>query len=104
MENHKLAVISDVHSNIHALEAVLRDIERKNVDQIVNLGDALIGPVDPVATAERMMKLPNLINVMGNGCVPFINNGLMGICCFSTDLPIQTMRFSWRKSRRMVWK
>jgi putative phosphoesterase len=67
MENHKLAVISDVHSNIHALEAVLRDIERKNVDQIVNLGDALIGPVDPVATAERMMKLPNLINVMGNG-------------------------------------
>jgi putative phosphoesterase len=67
MANHKIAVISDVHSNIYALEAVLHDIAQKNVDQIVNLGDSLIGPVDPVATAERMMKLPNLINVMGNG-------------------------------------
>lgn len=67
MKKHKIAVISDVHSNIYALEAVLRDMDQKNVDRIVNLGDSLIGPVDPAASAERMMALPNTIHVMGNG-------------------------------------
>lgn len=36
----RIAVISDVHSNIFALEAVLKDIEkRKNIDEIICLGD-----------------------------------------------------------------
>jgi predicted phosphodiesterase len=33
------AVISDIHGNLVALEAVLADIKRQNVDDIVNLGD-----------------------------------------------------------------
>ncbi|MER1974122.1 MAG: metallophosphoesterase family protein, partial [Psychrobacter alimentarius] len=42
-----IAAISDIHSNVFALEAVLADIQHRNVDQIVNLGDILYGPIAP---------------------------------------------------------
>lgn len=38
----RIAVISDIHSNIYALEAVLKDIQRKrNIDEIICLGDVI---------------------------------------------------------------
>jgi len=36
-----IAAISDIHSNVFALEAVLTDIKHRDIDQIVNLGDVL---------------------------------------------------------------
>jgi len=42
MAMDKIAVISDVHGNIPALEAVLADIRERGIDLIYNLGD-LIG-------------------------------------------------------------
>ena len=36
---NKIAVISDVHGNMEAFEQVLADIEKSNVDIIINLGD-----------------------------------------------------------------
>ena len=38
----KIAVISDIHSNIYALNEVLTDIEDRNIDIIVCTGD-LVG-------------------------------------------------------------
>jgi len=35
------AIISDIHANIEALDAVLRDVERRGVDQILCLGDVV---------------------------------------------------------------
>jgi putative phosphoesterase len=41
----RLALISDLHGNIHSLTTVLEDIDRQGVDQIVCLGDvATLGP------------------------------------------------------------
>ncbi len=37
--NIKVAIISDIHGNIEALEAVLNDIKNDNVDKVVALGD-----------------------------------------------------------------
>ncbi len=37
----RVAVISDIHSNLHALEAVLRDIEAERPDEIWCLGDVV---------------------------------------------------------------
>ena len=37
----RVAVISDVHSNLHALEAVRRDVEREQLDEVWNLGDSV---------------------------------------------------------------
>ncbi len=61
----RLAVISDIHSNIAALDAVLGDIERRGISKIVNLGDSLSGPFDAVATADRLIEL-GLKTVCGN--------------------------------------
>lgn len=60
-----LAIISDIHGNIAALEAVLADIERRGISRIVNLGDALSGPFDARATADRLMAL-DIVTVRGN--------------------------------------
>jgi predicted phosphodiesterase len=51
----KLAVISDIHGNLLALQAVLADIARQGVDQTLNLGDILSGPLQPAKTADLLM-------------------------------------------------
>jgi hypothetical protein len=53
----RFAVLSDIHGNLSALEAVLAGIASRSVSQIVNPGDHLQGPLDPVGTAERLIKL-----------------------------------------------
>ncbi|MEM0946533.1 MAG: metallophosphoesterase family protein [Pseudomonadota bacterium] len=61
----RLAVIADIHGNSAALEAVLGDIARIGADAILNLGDCISGPLDPVGTADRLMDL-GLTTVSGN--------------------------------------
>ena len=55
--NVKVAVISDVHGNRLALEAVLDDIARQGVDATFNLGDLVSGPLEPSWTADILMEL-----------------------------------------------
>jgi len=50
-----IAVLSDIHGNVRALDAVVADIARRGVERIVNLGDCLYGPFDPVPVAKRLM-------------------------------------------------
>jgi putative phosphoesterase len=61
----KIAVISDVHGNHAALESVLSHIAQQDPDLIVNLGDTVSGPLQPFATAERLIGLA-LPTVRGN--------------------------------------
>ena len=63
----RLALLSDVHGNSIALDAVLADIERRGgVDEHLLLGDhAAIGP-DPVGVLERIATLPRARCVRGN--------------------------------------
>ncbi len=65
MKDNLLAVISDVHGNRWALEAVLRDIEHRKIQRIVNLGDSFYGPLDPGGTARILVEL-DLPTVGGN--------------------------------------
>lgn len=51
----RLALLSDIHGNLAALEAVVADIRRRGADQIVNLGDSLSGPLLPLETAHYLM-------------------------------------------------
>ncbi|HYA98947.1 MAG TPA: metallophosphoesterase [Ktedonobacteraceae bacterium] len=41
----KIAALYDIHGNLPALEAVLKEIEREGVDTIVIGGDIVPGPI-----------------------------------------------------------
>ena len=39
----KIAIISDIHGNLPALQAVLGEIDTAGIDRIINVGDTLGG-------------------------------------------------------------
>jgi predicted phosphodiesterase len=61
----RLAALYDVHGNVHALRAVLADVEQQGVDVIVFGGDLAWGPF-PRETIELARSLPNAEFVRGN--------------------------------------
>jgi predicted phosphodiesterase len=52
----KIAVISDIHSNLSALQAVLADIDTRKVDQIICLGDVLGYGPQPCECLDLVMQ------------------------------------------------
>ncbi len=53
----RIALVSDIHANLVALDAVLGDIARLGADQVVCLGDvADLGP-QPLATLQRLQSI-----------------------------------------------
>src|SRR5437868_459007 len=61
----RIAIISDIHGNCFALDVILTDIRRQEVEQIVCLGDAIQGGAQPAQTVQRLRELHCPI-VMGN--------------------------------------
>ena len=60
----RIAALSDIHGNLPALEAVLLEVEREDVDAIVVSGDSISGPW-PVEVFDRLAEVGALI-VRGN--------------------------------------
>lgn len=60
-----LAVLSDIHGNLRALDAILADMERRGIRRAVHLGDAVYGPLDPHGTAVRLIER-GILSVRGN--------------------------------------
>lgn len=52
-----LAVISDIHGNLEALEAVLSELARRAVVDVFALGDHLLGGDDPLAVWQRLQQI-----------------------------------------------
>lgn len=62
----KIAVISDIHGNMEALNSVLDDIEGNKCDRIFCLGDyAMAGP-EPAKAVEKVRELKNAVLIQGN--------------------------------------
>jgi putative phosphoesterase len=53
----RVAVVSDMHGNAVAFDAVLEDIRELGIDRIVCLGDALQGGPQPARVAARLRQL-----------------------------------------------
>jgi len=53
----RIAVLSDIHGNLPALQAVMADLARRGVDLVINCGDSLSGPLWPRETADALMAL-----------------------------------------------
>lgn len=52
----KFAAIADVHGNRPALDAVLADIAALGIDDVVNLGDHVSGPLEAAGTADLLIE------------------------------------------------
>ncbi len=61
----RIAFISDIHSNIEALEAVLDEIEKEDISLIVNLGD-LVGYNASPGECVDLVQNRQIISILGN--------------------------------------
>jgi predicted phosphodiesterase len=61
----RLALVSDQHGNDVAFRAVLQDVERLGVEEIVCLGDVVQGGTEPAQTLDRLAAL-GCKTVLGN--------------------------------------
>jgi len=77
----KILVISDVHANLTALEAVLADAGK--VDEVWCLGDIVGYGPNPNECVERIQTLPKLTCIMGNH--DFAASGDMALETFNGD-------------------
>ena len=61
----KLAILSDIHGNLTAFEAVLAELEREQITHIVCLGDVAVMGSQPARVIDRLNDL-RIPVVMGN--------------------------------------
>ncbi|MGE3181890.1 MAG: metallophosphoesterase, partial [Phycisphaerae bacterium] len=65
MKNSQFAIISDIHSNLEALEVVLADIKRRGITEIVCLGDVVGYGPNPRECLDLVRRHTRLC-LMGN--------------------------------------
>lgn len=61
----KIAIISDIHGNITALNAVLEDIKNRKINKIFCLGDCITKCTHPDLVIDKIKKVCNII-LIGN--------------------------------------
>ncbi len=61
----KLALISDIHSNLEALKAILKDIKKRKIKNIYCAGD-IVGYGASPNECIKLVKENNVLSVMGN--------------------------------------
>ncbi|MFD3157809.1 metallophosphoesterase family protein [Haloimpatiens sp. FM7330] len=69
----KIAVMSDIHGNLYALENALKDIKKRNVDTIVCLGD-LVGYGPFPNEVINLIRTENILNIKGNYDASVVDN------------------------------
>jgi predicted phosphodiesterase len=56
-EGEAMAFLSDVHGNLPALEAVLKELERRGVRHVYVAGDLLLGGEDPLGVWRALQRV-----------------------------------------------
>ena len=49
----RLAIVSDIHGNLTALDAVVADIERRGADRVLHGGDLALAGCQPAEVIDR---------------------------------------------------
>ena len=62
----KIAILSDVHGNITALESVISDIENRGISKIYCLGDSVIKCANPDKVIDLLCKKCHYSNIHFN--------------------------------------
>ena len=61
----RIAIISDIHGNQAGLDVVWQDIQAREVDQVISLGDIVDGGDKNEAVVEFIQR-HNIMNIRGN--------------------------------------
>jgi len=61
----RLAIVSDIHGNLTALEAVIADLKKTSPDLVVHGGDVVVGGPRPAEAIDRVREL-GWAGVVGN--------------------------------------
>ncbi|MBT8037929.1 MAG: metallophosphatase family protein [Verrucomicrobiae bacterium] len=89
----KIAIFSDIHANLEALEAVLADAESQGCDSYICLGDVVGYNADPAACLERVRAM---------GC-PVVKGNHDQDCGHDTSLemmnPIAAEALRWTRAQ-----
>lgn len=80
----KIAVISDIHGNLHALQAVLSDIMANEVDMVYCAGD-LVGYAPFPNEVINLIRLNGIPSVLGNYDDTIANNRLVCGCDYKNE-------------------
>ena len=89
----KIAIISDIHGNLEALKAVLKDIEERNLEKVFCLGDV-------IAKGTHQQECVNLIKancdlVLKGNCDEYFTSNID----LSTKPKQEADRIIWNKSK-----
>ena len=78
----KIAVISDIHGNMQAFEAVLEDIKKINADKIFCLGDLAMAGPEPTEAIDKVIELEKsgLLTVIQGNTDLFLAQNSQEVC------------------------
>jgi predicted phosphodiesterase len=106
----RIAIISDIHSNMAALEAVLKDITQQRVDAIYCLGDVVGYGPEPVEAMSRILDIcaPGKV-ILGNHdhasiYEPIGFNAAARGAALWTNKQIRSGLLGWLSGKRRRWE
>ncbi len=62
----KIAIISDIHANLNALEKVMEDIKKQGCEKVLCLGDLAMAGPQPQTILDFIRKQPDWTIIQGN--------------------------------------
>jgi putative phosphoesterase len=80
----RIAFISDIHGHLQALEAVLSDIKKSNVQSIICLGDVVSLGLQPREIFELLWKIDCQF-ILGNHDELLIDHSQLGMLCIISE-------------------
>lgn len=88
----KVAVISDIHGNLEALKSTLKDIEKREVDKIICIGDIILKGTNMKECLDLVRDKCDVV-VQGN-CDDVFSHGSL-----KTNNKMEVKRFNWVRSK-----
>lgn len=73
------AIVSDIHSNIEALQTCIGHARERGATHFACLGDCVGYGADPVLTLDLLLSLPNLIIIRGNHDEALFREGVIDV-------------------------
>jgi putative phosphoesterase len=107
----RIAIVSDIHGNLPALEAVLADLAEVRPDLVVHGGDLALGGPHPVEVADRVRELgwPSVLGntdaVLAEGAAaPGGPSGFIGRAAAHCREQLGPERVAWLTGQPMEWR